>query len=224
MEQSPFLKSRPLRISPAGSPVVRRYQPVTMPLAGRLAEPRTILDFDIETRRVGFHTAGKFAPDGCEPIAIAWALPDDQPTVLTMDPRWSERTMVNMLERFREQWDDADMVTGHYVLRFDIPVINGAMLEFGLKPLAPKLVHDTKVHLFRRGAVSCSQENLAIMRKIEERKFGMADANWRNAARLTPAAMELTRERVVADVKQHWALRQSLVEDGYMRQPTVYRP
>jgi hypothetical protein len=195
-----------------------------MPAGTRLAEPRTILDFDIETRRVGFHTAGKFSPDGCEPIAIAWALPGEEPTVSSMDSHWSERTMVRMLERFREEWDAADMVTGHYILRFDIPVLNGVMLEFGLRPLAPKLVHDTKVHLFRRGGVSCSQENLAIMRKLEERKFGMADANWRNAARLTQSAMELTRERVVSDVKQHWALRQSLVEDGYMRSPTVYRP
>ena len=30
-----------------------------------------ILDFDIETRKVGFFQAGKFSPDGCEPTAIA---------------------------------------------------------------------------------------------------------------------------------------------------------
>lgn len=189
----------------------------------RLAEPRTILHFDIETRLVGFHKGGRFAPDGCEPIAIAWMVPGDEPQVTALRPRWRGADMKRMLREFRVAYNEADMVTGHYVLKFDLPVLNGAMLEFGLKPLAPKLVSDTKCHLFRRAAVSASQENLGLMRRIEADKFKMSDPDWRHAARLTMSGMKKARERVARDVVQHYELRQSLIEGGYLRGPSVWR-
>lgn len=195
-----------------------------MPIPGRAAEPRKTLTFDIETRLVGFHKGGRFAPDGCEPIAMAWMLPGESATVMSLKPTWTKTDMLAMLKAFRRAYDAADMVTGHYVLKFDLPVLNGAMLEFGLEPLAPKLVSDTKVHLFRRAAVSASQENLALMRRLEEDKVRMADMDWREAARLTRPGIRKARNRVVMDVRQHYALRQSLIAGGYLRTPTVFRP
>ena len=223
MEQSLFQRSRSLRISPAGSPESRRYQPVKIPPLARTSEPRQILHFDIETRLVGFHKGGRFAPDGCEPIAMAWMVPGEEVRVSSMGSKWRKGDLVLMLEEFREAYDAADMVTGHYVLKFDLPVINGAMLEFGREPLSPKLVSDTKVHLFRRAAVSASQENLALMRRVEAAKMKMSDTDWREAARLTQEGIGKARDRVEADVEQHHQLRTSLIENNYLRSPSVWR-
>lgn len=181
---------------------------------------RRTLDFDIETRKIGFHSAGRFAPDGCEITSIAWS--------------WVGDKRVNCVQRdvdapidlseFIKAWDEADIVSGHYVLKFDIPVIQGHLLENGLPPLTPKLVSDTKTHLVSRAGLSASQENLAGLYGLAEQKFHMADYMWRESTRLTPDGIEQTRRRVIDDVKQHKALRAALLEQGFLRPPRLWRP
>lgn len=171
-----------------------------------------VLDFDIETRRIGFHSAGRFAPDGCEPVIIAAAWDNEPVQVWSLRPRWSERDARRMIAAFRELYDEADMVTGHYIRKFDLPILNGAMLEWGMKPLGRKLVLDTKTDLLDVAGLSQSQENLSAMKRLEESKFHMHDDRWRDVARLKPEGLALAHERVVSDVLQHQALRVRLAE------------
>lgn len=171
-----------------------------------------VLDFDIETRRIGFHSAGRFAPDGCEPVIIAAAWDNEPVQVWSLRPRWSERDARRMVTAFRELYDEADMVTGHYIRKFDLPILNGAMLEWGMKPLGRKLVLDTKTDLLDVAGLSQSQENLSAMKRLEESKFHMHDDRWRDVARLKPEGLALAHERVVGDVLQHQALRVRLAE------------
>ena len=43
------------------------------------------------------------------------------------------------LARFALLLGEADLVTGHYIRRHDLPMVNGALLEYGLFPLPPLL-------------------------------------------------------------------------------------
>ena len=184
--------------------------------------PLRVLDFDIETRRIGFHSAGRFNPDGCEPVAIAagWcdqAKVDIQIRDPITDLPW-------LLAWFRNLWDEADAVTGHYIRRFDLPILNGALLEHGFPLLTPKLVSDTKGDLVAREGMSASQENLSLMFKLGAKKYHMADYDWRAIARLEPDAMEECRKRVISDVRQHKALRKALIKAGALHPPRVWSP
>lgn len=179
-----------------------------------------ILDFDIENRPLAYLGAD-FTTAEITAIAAGWAADGAQSIQAWL---LGEVDPVEMLERFRALYDEADLVTGHYILMHDLPVINGAMLEYGLPPLAEKLVSDTKVHLVNRRHMSASQENLSAMLGVPAVKIHMSNAAWREANRLTPAGLTLTHTRVVGDVVQHLALRRALIERGYLGAPTVWRP
>lgn len=182
---------------------------------------RRILDFDIETRKVGFHNGGRFNPDGCEPTAIAWSWEGQKKVECYLlgkdDP-------VEMLTEFAEVYDYADMVTGHYIRKFDLPIINGSLFELGLPLLGEKLTCDTKLDLVNFAGLSKSQENLSAMLELAADKFHMPDHNWRLATRLTPAGIQLAKTRVIDDVKQHKLLRGILVERGALVTPQYWRP
>lgn len=180
------------------------------------------LDFDIETRKVGFHNGGRFGPDGCEPTAIAAGWSDQDRVRCWLlgvhDP-------VEILTEFRKMWDRADCATGHYCLKFDLPILNAAMLENGLPLLDEKLVSDTKVDLRHIAGLSQSQENLSdMLRVVDEKKFHMNDNRWRESNRLTPAGIRLAKKRATDDVRQHRALRRELIRAGALKPPRMWRP
>jgi hypothetical protein len=130
-----------------------------------------------------------------------------------------------MLEQFVPLYDEADIVTGHYIRKFDLPILNGALFENGLPLLDPqKLVQDTKVDLKVFEGLSKSQENLSEMLEIAESKFKMNDVKWRGATRLNAKGIELTRKRATCDVKQHIAMRKALLDAGVLNPPSVWKP
>jgi hypothetical protein len=184
-------------------------------------EPR-VLDFDIETRKVGFFSAGRFDPDGCEPIAIAWSWVGKD--FVQVVAQGDALPVESMLRVFLRAYDQADIVTGHYIRKFDLPILNTACLENGLPPLAAKWSSDTKLDMLTKAGISASQENLAAMYDLEQSKFHMNDNSWRAATRLTPEGTKLIKERVVADVKQHKALRAALSDQGFLGSPKVWSP
>jgi len=129
-----------------------------------------------------------------------------------------------MLLGFVAAYVQADLITGHNIIKHDLRILNGALLEEGLSPLPPKLVCDTYADLKKKGGVSGSQENLAKMLGVRVRKQGMSQADWREANRLTPEGIEKTRRRVVGDVRQHIALRKELLRRDWLRPPRLWTP
>jgi hypothetical protein len=176
-----------------------------------------VLDFDIENRPLTY-LGSDFTT--AEVTAIAWAWcdkPEDVTCVLLGqdEPR-------TMLERFVAAYNDADMVTGHYITGHDLIHLNAALMEYQMPTLADKLVQDTKVHLVRRKGISGSQESLAAMLLLEHDKIQMNQFKWRAANRLTPEGLEETRKRVVGDVQQHIEMRQKLLDLGYLSAPVKW--
>ena len=62
-------------------------------------------------------------------VVIAAAMDDGEPEVWGLGRVWTEAAYTRMIRRFRQLYDQADVVTGHYIRRFDLPILNGCMLE-----------------------------------------------------------------------------------------------
>jgi hypothetical protein len=187
-----------------------------------------ILDFDVECRPLSWY-GGDWVTKDVTAIAWAWANTDypiccvaqgDQPGKFK-DPL---EDIESMLHNFREAYDAADVVTGHFIRGFDLPVLNAACLEVGLPPLGPKMASDTKIDLVKFSGLSKSQENLGALLGLEHPKVQMDQVKWREANRLTPIGVELACERVIGDVAQHMELRTALLDRGMLGPPRLWQP
>lgn len=177
-----------------------------------------ILDFDIENRPLSYLGAD-FTTADITAIAASW-VGEKKVHVWLL----GEVTGEEMLTGFRALYDQAAIVTGHYIRRHDLPIINGAMIEHGLPTLAAKLVCDTKQDLVKRSGVSASQESLADMLGVKSPKEHMTQSDWRKANRLIPAGLAETKRRVVGDVRQHKELRAAMITRGLLSPPKVWFP
>lgn len=178
-----------------------------------------VLDFDIENRPLAYWYDGATTAE-ITAIAACWMGEPKSMHVwlLGQDDPW------DMLRGFVDLYDEADMVTGHYIRRHDLPVLNGAMLEAGLPPLAEKLTSDTKMDLVKRKDLSASLEELAVMFGLQARKAHMSNSDWREANRLKPAGIRKAKERATGDVRLHMEIYGKLVAGGYLSAPKMWRP
>src|SRR5262245_35423024 len=106
--------------------------------------PLRVLDFDIENRPLSY-LGSDFTT--AEVTAIAWAW-IDQPEDVTCY-LLGETDLPEILRAFVTAYEQADMVTGHFIVGHDLPMVSGALVELGMAPLSDKLVQDTKVHFIR---------------------------------------------------------------------------
>jgi len=135
-----------------------------------------------------------------------------------------------MIDEFLQDYAEADMVTGHNLLRFDLPVLNADMIRLGLGVLPEKLVQDT-MKLKKTKGLKKGQGNLAIMLGVRAKKRDMDWADW-DAAYEWDAVIEgdvfvdwsKVVERCVTDVKQHKQLRKRLLEEGLLKSPILWKP
>jgi hypothetical protein len=182
--------------------------------------PARILDFDLENRPLSY-LGQDFTTSEITAIAWGW-VGQAKIHVAVLGPNDNRLARIVVLEAFRKEYDKADIVTGHYILEHDLPIIQGARIELGLKPLGPKMTCDTKIHLIKFKGISKSQENLAGALGVPATKFHMTNVMWREANRLTKEGISLTRRRVTDDVRQHQKLRAALVKGGYLGPPQLW--
>ncbi len=180
--------------------------------------PLRVLDFDIENRPLSY-LGSDFTT--AEVTAISWAW-TDRPEEVTVR-LLGETLLPAILREFLTAYDQADIVTGHFIRGHDLPMLNGALMELGMPALSDKLTQDTKIDLMRAKGISKSQESLGAMFKIGHEKVVMNQAKWRAANRLTPEGLEEVRKRVVGDVQQHIEMRQKLIDLGYLGPAVMWR-
>lgn len=184
----------------------------------RSAGKLRILDFDIENRPLTYGGMD-FTFSDVTAIAAGWA---DEKKVhcWALGPSSYEE----MLGEFMVLFDQADIVTGHYIRGHDLPIINGGLIEFKLPALREKLTSDTKLDLVKRKGISASQESLSDMLGVPAPKIQMSQAKWREGNRLTAAGIAYTKERVIGDIRQHKQLRCALIEAGLLGAPRMWYP
>jgi hypothetical protein len=177
-----------------------------------------VLDFDVEARPLHW-IAGDYVSK--EITAIAWAWTDEPQKVTCY--LLGETDPLEYLQLFVRAYNRADLVTGHFIRGYDLPMVNGALMEHHLDVLRDKLTQDTKLELPRRSGLSMSQESLGTMLRLEHQKVQMNQGKWRSANRLEPEGLKEVRARVTGDVTQHIEMRAELLALGYLGTPKLWR-
>jgi hypothetical protein len=198
---------------PLSAPAVH-VRPISVRVPSRAAR---VLDFDLENRPLSY--LGSDFTTG-EVTAIAWSWCDKPRVTVRL---LGEVPLRQILSEFVVAYNQADMVTGHYITGHDLPMINGALVELGMPILGDKLVMDTKTSFIKSKGISLSQESIGAMLRLDHSKVQMNQVRWRAANRLTKPGLKLVRERVVGDVQQHIEMFHELTAKGYLGAPRMWR-
>lgn len=187
--------------------------------------PLNILDFDCEARPDAY-LGGDLTTRSLTAIAAGWVGEDAIESVCLVaggHPH-AEQTK-HMLEWFRGLYDEADIVTGHNVVKYDLPVINGHMILHGLEPLGETMASDTLLHTPSVAlSYSRSLENMADMLGVLSGKHHMSNAAWKRVNTLDTHLIDDARERVTSDVDLHKQVRAACIERGLLKPPKPWRP
>lgn len=184
-------------------------------------KPQKILDFDIETLAAGFADPN-WVPQKITVAAWSWIGSDDVRHLVTgKDGFFNRKIRGRRLLPLLEQIEQADMVTGHNLIRFDLPVLNAECIRCGLPSLKPIKVQDT-MRIPRVKGLKKGQDNLADTLGAANKKQSMTWAEWDDAYE-EDGWSEAVR-RCKTDVIQHKELRAKLLELELLKPPHLWRP
>lgn len=190
-------------------------------LAGVPQSSRRTLDFDIEAVAAGYADP-QWVPSPVTAWAYSWigegtvtveALPPCD--FYDMDAR--RRFLAPLLETLAQ----ADVVTGHNILRFDLPVLNAEAMKIGLRSLPGLLAQDT-IRLPRTKGFKKGQDNISHMLGVPAEKMPLNWAQWQAA--YGEQDLATVKTRCASDVLMHIEMRAAMRERGWLRPPRLWRP
>lgn len=178
--------------------------------------PVRILDFDIECLAAGYADP-EWVPHKVTAAAWSWIGDDDVESLLTgKDGFFNAGKRGRRLRPLLDAIAAADVVTGHNLLRFDLPVLNAECLRCGLDPLPRVRVIDT-IRLPKTKGLKKGQDNLSAMLDGAEQKKALTWFEWDEAYEET--GWPVVRERVVSDVVQHKEMYELMRRRGWLGEP-----
>ena len=194
-----------------------------MHLATKAILDERVLDFDIETVAAGFADP-QWVPQKVTCVAWSW-VGSDEVEALTCGGSAGlyekPERRARMLKRFRRELDKATMVTGHNLLRFDLPVLNADLIRLGLPPLGPVRVQDT-IRIVRTKGLKKGLDNLSGMLKTLAKKEAKDWQEWEDAYAVPGWPEVVSRAR--SDVALHKEVRELMLERGLVKAPVTWRP
>lgn len=191
------------------------------PLRPKAPDAPRILDFDIETLAAGFADPD-WVPQKIMCVAWSWLDEEEVQTSICgpmgfFDPQLRRE----MLRPFLSDLDHAERVTGHNILRFDLPVLNSECLRLGLRPLRPIEVQDT-IRIKRTKGFKKGQDNLGRLLQTYQQKEAMDWQAWEEA--YEESGWPQIQSRAKTDVIQHKEIRKAMEERGWLKPVTTWRP
>jgi hypothetical protein len=177
-----------------------------------------IVDFDCECLP-GHWIGGDYVSKVI--TAVAWSWMDEDSVQFMTHYDW---TATEMAITMREVLTEADVVTGHYIRGFDLPLVNGALLNAGKEGLSKLTTIDTKLDLRKNMGRSQSQENLGAMLGLTLPKVDMRLAEWEAFNLRRNGGKDAGVARVCGDVRQHKELYATLRDIGWLGTPKTWSP
>lgn len=181
---------------------------------------RRLLDFDIETVAAGYADP-QWVPSTVTAWAFAWGSDVVEVDALPVAAFYDVAARRRFLKPLLAALDEADVVTGHNVLRFDLPVLQAEVMRLGLPSLRPVLVQDT-IRLPRSKGFKKGQDNLGVLLDVPLGKLPLNFQQWADAYAENDLAT--VKERVATDVRQHMLIRQQMRARGWLRPPRMWAP
>lgn len=180
-----------------------------------------MLDFDLETVAAGFGDPD-WVPQKITCVAWSW-VGEDAVESRVCGPEGifgNPAARARMLEPLLAAIAEAGMVTGHNLLRFDLPVLNAECMRLGLEPIRLVWVQDT-MRISRAKGFKKGQDNLGRLYKVHTEKVTLDWQAWQNA--YDEDGWATVRHRCEQDVLMHKQLREGLLERGLLRPVTTWR-
>ncbi len=181
-----------------------------------------IIDFDIETIAAGFADPD-WVPQKITCVAWSWIGEEEVEvrvcgaTGLFGNPKRRARMLKPLLTAINE----ADMLTGHNIIRFDLPVLNAECLRLGFPSLPAKKVEDT-MRLVRTKGFKKGQDNIGRLLRVPAEKMSLDWQAWQDA--YDEKGWETIKERCVSDIVQHKMIREEMRLKGWLQPPIIWRP
>lgn len=181
-----------------------------------------ILDFDLETVAAGFADPD-WVPQKITCVAWSW-IGEEEVKARVCGPsgifgKPQKRTA--MLLPFLADLEKADMVTGHNLVRFDLPVLQSECLRLGLPPLRSVMVQDT-IRLVKTKGFKKGQDNIGALLKTSEQKLQLNWQEWDNA--YDEYDWGTVKDRAVSDVRMHKEIRLEMLKRDWLRPARMWTP
>lgn len=191
------------------------------PLPPKRTSASRILDFDIETIAAGFADPD-WVPQKITCVAWSW-VGDDRVESRVCGPEGifgNPGARRVMLEPLLEQIALADVLTGHNIARFDLPIVNAECMRLGLDPIREVRVDDT-MRLRRSKGFKKGLDNLAVLYGTPTQKLSLSWQEWQDA--YDEDGWQTIRDRCESDVVAHKQVREILHERGLLHPVRVWR-
>lgn len=185
------------------------------------SKQQRILDFDIETIAAGFADP-EWVPQKITCVAWSW-IGSDRVESRICGPYGifgQPKLRAEMLQDLLFQIEQADMLTGHNINRFDLPVINAECMRLGLEPIREIRTQDT-MRLVRSKGFKKGLDNLSQLHRVPGQKLSLSWQEWQDG--YDHSDWRVVRERCESDVLLHKATRERLARSGVLKEPRIWR-
>lgn len=182
---------------------------------------RRYLDFDLEAVAAGYADPN-WVPHTVTAWAYCWYGTDDvHVQTLPVESFYSVPDRQRFLQPLLAVLEAADVLCGHNLLRFDLPVLQAEVMRLGLPSLLACTVEDT-IRLPRSKGFKKGQDNLGVLLDVPLEKLPLNYQQWQNA--YAEPDLATVKERVVGDVRQHMLIREQMRQRGWLKPPRVWKP
>lgn len=190
----------------------------------------TVLDFDFESKPLWFwYDKPTAVLTSLSYMASHMGVPSHDSLTTTIAPLNTRDDYETWLLDIVDLFTSVDMLTGHNIDRFDLPLLQAQLMRFGLPALPTLLTQDT-MRLPKKRDMSASQESLINYKSLQAvcpigmpiYKDHLSIPEWEDAA--LGWNDEVLIERPLSDVHGHVHLREVLIEKDYLAGPKVWKP
>ena len=180
-----------------------------------------VLDFDIETIAAGFADP-QWVPQKITCVAWSWVDEEEvQSRVCTPLGLFGKPELrAEMLRPLMEAINEADVLTGHNIYRFDLPVVNSECMRLGLDPVPEIKVQDT-MRVLRSKGFKKGQDNIGRLLKLQEEKMPLDWQAWQDA--YDEDGWGTVRARAESDITMHKQMRLRMIERGWLKPMITWR-
>lgn len=195
------------------------------PIRSKLLQPsdreRRLLDFDIETVAAGYADPA-WVPHTVTAFAYCWYGTDDV-HVQALSPA----SFYNVAERQRflspllVVLEAADVLCGHNIVRYDLPVLQAEVMRLGLPSLLPRMCEDT-IRMPRSKGFKKGQDNLGVLLDVPLSKLPLNHQQWQEA--YGESDLATVKDRVGGDVRQHMLIREQMRQRGWIKPARMWSP
>lgn len=180
-----------------------------------------ILDFDMETLAAGFADPN-WVPQKITCVSWSWIDSDDiQVRICGPMGFFKPNIRRKMVAEISDLVRKADIVTGHNICRFDLPVLNAECLRLGLDPLPPLLTQDT-MRIKKTKGLKKGQDNLGKLLKTIEQKLSLDWQGWEDA--YAEDGWPTVKARCISDVIMHKQVREEMIARGWLNGNKLWEP